>query len=77
MMDKIRPLFELIRTRSFIVITDRINSGKVDPASAEYYLETLEPVMEHLKQLARAYTMEKTKMESDENGRINSRTEKS
>ncbi len=57
--NKARLYKGLIATTNYIVITDKINDGYVEPQFAEAFLEQLEPIMDSLKLLARDYKLGK------------------
>lgn len=63
-MSKLR-LATLLKSKNYIVITETINDGHVEPQYAEEFLEQIEPLVEHLKQLAREYTLAKQKVSND------------
>lgn len=56
-MSKLR-FASLLKTKNYIVITDTINDGHVEPEVAEEFLNILEPICENLKQLVREHTLE-------------------
>lgn len=56
-MSKLRLSKAILATKNYVVITDTINDGYVEPQYAEEFLEQIEPIVEHLKQLAREYTL--------------------
>lgn len=55
-MKKIRLILSILTTKNYIVITDRINDGYVEPQVAHEYLEMLSPISEYLKQLGAEHT---------------------
>jgi hypothetical protein len=59
-MSKLR-LANLFKSKNYIVITETINDGYVEPHYAEEFLEQLEPICENLKQMVREYTLAKSK----------------
>ncbi len=60
-MSKLR-LASLLKSKNYIVITETINDGYVEPQYAEEFLEQLEPICENLRLTAREYTLAKSKI---------------
>lgn len=64
-MSKLR-LANLLKSKNYIVITETINDGHVEPQYAEEFLEQIEPLVESLRQLAREYTLAQAKEKDNE-----------
>ena len=58
-MSKLRTVISIIKTKNYIVITDDINDGYVEPHAAHSFLAEVEPILEHLKQTGREYNLQK------------------
>lgn len=56
-MSKFKMITSVLKTDNYIVITDDINYGSVNPQDAEDYLEVLGQITEMLKESAREYTL--------------------
>lgn len=56
-MNKLRLIMAILRTKNYIVITDDVDDGYVEPQHAHDFLELLQPICEHLKQLGREVTL--------------------
>lgn len=60
-MNKLRMIWSLLKTTNYVVITDTINDGYVEPQHAHDFLELIEPLTQHLRVLGREYLLEATK----------------